>query len=313
MRNPSERDQPKAIDALINGLVDYAGLFPPAGEGMRTALENYSSYLYGDDCAALGRFIVPVSRLGELEQQGADLLPRDSGKRPWALSVLLPGDAAESLADVLDFNHRHLMPESGRAVIDVVELKASAPAEIVHQSATIPKSLTAYFEIPVSGDVGSMVDAIAGVGRCAKIRTGGVTPDAFPPPESVIVFIAECLRARVPFKATAGLHHPLKGEYRLTYEVGSPTWTMYGYLNVFLAAAFLHTGQSEEMALQVLGETDPASFVFRDHSFAWRDLRLSTAQIRAAREFAISFGSCSFREPIGELAGLTRTTTNANQ
>ncbi|HST07500.1 MAG TPA: hypothetical protein VLJ83_04975, partial [Gemmatimonadaceae bacterium] len=149
-------------------------------------------------------------------------------------------------------------------------------------------------------------------GRSAKIRTGGVTPDAFPPPVAVVAFIEECLRARVPFKATAGLHHPLRGEYRLTYESGSPTWTMYGYLNVFLAAVLLHSGESREVALQVLEESDPASFVFSENFLTWRGRRLTSAQVRAAREFAISFGSCSFREPIDELAALTRTTTNAN-
>ena len=309
----SERRNSTTIDALIDGLVDYAGLFPPAGENMRTALENYSSYVNGDDRAALGRFIVPVSRLDELDEKGADLLPRVSGSRPWRLSVLVAGDAAEGLPDILEFNRRHSSPGGGKAVIDVVELKATTASDIAHQSATIGKSLTAYFEIPLSGDVHGLVHAIAGAGRRAKIRTGGVTPDAFPPPDSVVGFIAQCLRAPVPFKATAGLHHPLKGEYRLSYESGSATWTMYGYLNVFLAAALLHSGESEDIALDVLGESDPASFVFGDDSLTWRDHRLSAAQIRAAREFAISFGSCSFREPIDELAVLTRTTTNAKQ
>ena len=307
------RGNPNAIGALVKGLVDYAGLFPPAGESMRTALENYSSYLRGDDRAALGRFIVPVSRLGELEEKGDDLLPRDAGSGPWLLSALLAGDAAVGLPEILAFNGRHSSSANGKALIDVVELKATTASEVVHQSASLGDSLTAYFEIPVSGDVGSLVDAIAGAGRRAKIRTGGVTPDAFPPPEAVVDFIAECLRARVPFKATAGLHHPLRGEYRLSYESGSPTGTMYGYLNVFLAAALLHSGESRDAALQILEESDPSSLVFEGDSLAWRDLRLDAARIRAAREFAISFGSCSFREPIDELAALTRTTKNANQ
>lgn len=309
----AQRGNSTAIAALVKGLVDYAGLFPPAGESMRTALENYSSYIRGDDRAALGRFIVPVSRLGELEEKGADLLPRGSGAGPWLLSALLAGDATEGLPQILAFNSRHSLSANGKALIDVVELKATTASEIVHQSASLGDLLTAYFEIPVSGDVATLVAAIAGAGRRAKIRTGGVTPDAFPPPGAVVDFIAECLRARVPFKATAGLHHPLRGEYRLSYESGSPTWRMYGYLNVFLAAALLHSGESREAALQILEESDPSSLVFSGDSVAWRDVRLDTAQIRAAREFAISFGSCSFREPIDELAGLTRTTTNANQ
>ena len=71
----------KAVDALLAGLVDYAGLFPPASEDMRDALENYASYRASDDRSALGRFIVPVSRLKELEGRGAEVDGRGSARR----------------------------------------------------------------------------------------------------------------------------------------------------------------------------------------------------------------------------------------
>ena len=45
-------------DALLNGLIDYAGLFPPAGEDMRTAVHNYADYLRSPDRSAPGRFVV---------------------------------------------------------------------------------------------------------------------------------------------------------------------------------------------------------------------------------------------------------------
>ena len=80
----------KAVDALLSGLVDYAGLFPPASQGMREALENYASYRKGEDRSALGRFIVPVSRLKELETVGRDLLPVAPKAEPCVLSVLFP-------------------------------------------------------------------------------------------------------------------------------------------------------------------------------------------------------------------------------
>ena len=42
----------------------------------------------------------------------------------------------------------------------------------------------------------------------AKLRTGGVVPEAFPKSLDIIRFVRTCAAANVPFKATAGLHHP---------------------------------------------------------------------------------------------------------
>jgi hypothetical protein len=147
---------------------------------------------------------------------------------------------------------------------------------------------------------------VARVGARAKIRTGGLTPESIPPAAEVIAFIAACHREGVPFKATAGLHHPVRGSYRLTYEADSPVGTMYGFLNVFVAAALLYTGESEATAIAALEESDPATFGFEDDAIVWRDKRITAGQIQASRQiFAISFGSCSFREPIDELALLS--------
>ena len=302
----------KSIDALLTGLVDYAGLFPPASEDMRPALENYAAYLRGSDRKALGRFIVPISRLQELEESGSDLMPRGPKSRSWHLSVLISEDVRAARGEILKFNRRHSSASSkggarGRVVIDVAELKASTVGEIDHQCADLPPSITAYFEIPSGGDVSSLVKALARVSARAKIRTGGVTPEAFPPAHTIIDFMSACRRETVPFKATAGLHHPVRGEYRLTFESNSKKWMMYGFLNVFIGAVLLYAGESDDTALSELEESDPSAFSFEEEEIQWRDKPIAAEQIRAARaEFAISFGSCSFREPIDELARLTR-------
>ena len=302
----------KSIDALLTGLVDYAGLFPPASEDMRPALENYAAYLRGSDRKALGRFIVPISRLQELEESGSDLMPRGPKSRSWHLSVLISEDVRAARGEILKFNRRHSSASSkggarGRVVIDVAELKASTVGEIDHQRADLPPGITAYFEIPSSGDVSSLVKALARVSARAKIRTGGVTPEAFPPAHAIIDFMSACRRETVAFKATAGLHHPVRGEYRLTYESNSQKWMMYGFLNVFIAAVLLYAGGSDDTALSELEESEASAFSFEEDEIQWRDKRITVDRIRAARaEFAISFGSCSFREPINELARLTR-------
>jgi hypothetical protein len=305
----------RSVDALLAGLVDYAGLFPPASEDMRPALESYASYFESENRKALGRFIVPISRLKELDQEGSNLMPRDKTSNAWHLSVLVAEDVRAAAEEILKFNRRHSTESRhGQAVIDVAELKASKADEIGQQRRDLPQALTAYFEIPVTTDVSPLVESIAKVGARAKVRTGGVTPEAFPPAEAVIDFMATCQREAVPFKATAGLHHPIRGEYRLTYESGGPKGTMYGFVNVFVAAGLLYAGESEDTAIAALQESDASAFTFEDDAIQWRDKRLSLEQIVASRsEFAISFGSCSFREPVDELAHLTRNARSVNQ
>jgi hypothetical protein len=297
-------------DALLNGLIDYAGLFPPAGEDMRTAVHNYAEYLRGPDRAALGRFIVPLARLAEFEDAAGHLLPREPTDDPWRISVLIADDVRTAVDQMRDFNGRHESgARRGSAIIDVAELKAGTIEEIAIQHRDLPRNFTSYFEIPLSIDVEPLVAAIAEISSRAKMRTGGLTAEAFPSPESIVDFMIACHAHGVAFKATAGLHHPIRAEYRYTYEVDSPRGVMYGYLNVFVTAALIAAGESEDVAVAALEEANPSAFEFHDAYLQWRDKRITTEQFTAVRErSAISFGSCSFTEPINELVPLIRST-----
>lgn len=295
-----------AAQILLDGLVDYAGLFPPASESMRPAVEKYATYLSGPDRAALGRFIVPVGRLAEFESEARELMPRGEKSEPWRLSVLV-GESSPAVAEqLLKFNCHHWSGSAdGHAIIDAVELKATTAEEIEAHHRQLPSFFRRYFEIPLGGDVEGLVRAIERVGGRAKARTGGVTRDAFPPARDILSFLAACANENVAFKATAGLHHPLRGRYNLTYEAGSEAGTMYGFLNVFLAAALLRGGESESTILKVLEEADGRAFEFSEDAITWRGHRVDASNLRAVRiGFAISFGSCSFREPVDELTAL---------
>lgn len=274
---------------------------------MRTAVERYAEYRIGEDRAALGRFIVPFSRLRELEAAAKDLLPRGPESEPWRLSVLVVGDPTAVGVGLLKFNDRHRPGSShGHAVVDVVELKAETVEDIARQRTEIPRFFTLYFEIPARRSLASFVGAIAKVGARAKIRTGGITQDAFPAAGDILAFLRACRDRSVVFKATAGLHHPVRGKFRLTYQPNSPLGVMYGFLNVFLAAAFVHFDLPPESAHGVLEETDGNAFALTDETISWRDVTLDVGQIKAFRaESAASFGSCSFREPIDEVARLS--------
>lgn len=313
----AEHRDPGAIHTLMSGLIDYAGLFPPAKLDMRTSVENYARYLASGDAWMLGRFICPVSRLEEFRTASTDLLPQNPDDAPWPISAILDGDADENLDSVFAFNHEHAKPEHGLANIDAVEIKSPSPEAIDDALDLIPEEVFPFFEIPVlptptetgsfhAPDIRGFVAALAGSDAGAKIRTGGVSAEMIPAPEIVADFLLTCAQADVPFKATAGLHHPIRAHYPLTYEPGAPMGCMHGFLNVFLTAALIKSHKLPlESAVAILEDTSPESFGFGDDQANWKSHGIDTAHLALAREtFCLSYGSCSFTEPTDELRQL---------
>ena len=284
--------------ALLARVVDYAGLFPPAALSMRDAVAEYAQQRRSANAWMLGRFVVPVTRLDELASAGAN---GEHDGAAWPISALVGADPAGDVQVIDAFNARH----AGRLVVDAVELRAATAEAIDFALSQRRDKLEHYVEIPIDEDPRPLLTAIAAHGARAKVRTGGVTPDAFPTPPALARFIVSCAALGVPFKATAGLHHPLRGEQPLTYESGATAATMFGFLGVFAAAVLARSGADEATVTQVLEERDAGAFAFTDESLRWRDRELDAARVSdARREFALSFGSCSFREPVADLRRL---------
>ena len=283
-----------ALRALLAGLVDYAGLFPPAALNMPSAVRSYAEYAASDEAWILGRFVVPSAHLDAFrEARSADAL-RDQPE--WHLSALVGANVDADVERVRAFNEAM----AGRAHVDTIEGKATT-TEGVAAIADHAPDFRAFVEIPLSG-FSPLLDVIRDRGLNAKVRTGGVTRDAFPEPEALLEFMERACNVNVPFKATAGLHHAMRGDYRLTYEEDSPKGAMFGFLNVFLTAAFVHAGMTEGAALAFLLERDVKKVFVSSSAIRWADRTVSTNDIRAARDcVAVSFGSCSFREPVDEL------------
>lgn len=284
------------LRTLLDGLIDYAGLFPPAALPMPEAVRNYAAYRAGPDRWALGRFVVPAERLPELERAAEGLAA--PGDR-WLLSVLVGANDAGQVEAARAFNARHAA--SRDLVADVLEGRAGSTEGVAALAAARP-GFTLFIEVPADPDPAPLIEAIGAAGARAKVRTGGVTTDAFPGAAQVARFLAACIRLGVPFKATAGLHHPIRAEYPLTYAPDAPRGMMFGYLNVFLAAALLHGGGSEADATQLLEETRLDAFSFSDHGVSWDGHRFTLADLAASRRFALGVGSCSFDEPLDDLA-----------
>jgi hypothetical protein len=285
-----------ALRTLLTGAIDYAGLFPPAALPMRDAVRNYASYLDSTDAWALGRFVVPVARLAEFHASAATVLPRPES--PWRLSALAGPAGAGDWTAVESFAGKN-------AIADALELRVNSPDDVRAAAARLPKELDVFYEIPIADDPGQLVAAIARAAGNAKVRTGGVTADAFPRTADLARFIVTCAHAAVPFKATAGLHHPLRGTYRLTYDADSPPGEMFGFVNVLLAAAFARAGLAASDVAELLEERTPTAFRFLSDGVGWRGHGVSmNALVETRAALALSFGSCSFTEPIEELEAL---------
>ena len=247
-----------SVKALFWQLIDYAGLFPPAGLGLSEVARNYERYRTSAESWILNRLILP------------EALRRDVTIGPgWRVSLLVDQGEPEG----------PLPPE-----IETFESKSSGEY-----------SRPVYLEGPASRAGGAFL----------KLRTGGVLPENIPPSEQVADFLCQAAANRQPFKATAGLHHAIRAVRPLTYAADSPRAMMHGFLNLFAAAAFVWHGAGRATALAILNETDPHAFLFSDGALTWNGRSLSIAQIQSARrDFAHSFGSCSFQEPIADLREL---------
>jgi hypothetical protein len=293
---------PASIKVLLNGIIDYAGTFPPASLPLQEALSSYISARRSAENWLLGRLVLPAGSLDEFERLviAADL----AGVAPLAVTAILGGDTssqAQQLDAVVAFNKRLV----GRAVIESVEFPPLSPSNIRQMRPRVSGALEAFFEVPVDAELERRVGAISLVGGSAKVRTGGVTPGAFPGPEDLARFIGGCDDAGIPFKATAGLHHAVRGSHRLTYDAGSPESPMYGFLNVCLAAALVRSGAALEEVADALGESSADAFQFREDTLVWRQRTIGTTALAETRQRLFrSFGSCAFREPIDELAAL---------
>lgn len=290
-----------AIDALLDGLVDYAGLFPPASLDMDAMVESYATALAGDCAWMMGRIIVPAVALGDFERAAAAMLPGHEEDEPWCVSALVRANEMDAdLESIAIFNDTHEEPSNGLALIDAIEVKASDADGIEAIASNLPEGLFAFVEIPIDGDPRGLLAALAGDGLGAKIRTGGMSPELYPGIKDVAKFIVHAHGAQVPFKATAGMHHPLPND-----NPSVPARQL-GFVNVFAAAALAQVAQLDQDAVcEVLELADPDDFVFDGAVLHVGTYALTSAQLEACRlTLGTSFGSCSIDEPWNDLIAL---------
>jgi hypothetical protein len=276
-------------------VVDYAGTFPPARLDMTSALKLYGSYLSSPHSWMLDKLILPLASL----RGSSDLFPELSVRNvpsAWSLSVIVP-------AEDLDTFHPPELEAFHRQRICIVSIEVSAcDPEAIRKPPHVRRET--FFEVPLVPGAGARLDAIARAGCGAKVRTGGLEPRAFPSAGELASFLFACSERQIPFKATAGLHHPFRSARKLGKEAGGAEVVMHGFVNLAVTACLLNAGViGMREAIEVLEERDPREFVFEEHAVEWRGRRVGVREIEEARRsFFRSFGACSFEEPLEGLS-----------
>ena len=224
-------------------LIDHAPLFPPASMDMQAAVAEDTRARAGEQAWMLARFVCPASRLRELE---AEL----GGAEPPKISAVADGG---------DWATTPLPVEA---------------VEIVGPPDFDPPGVDVFCEVPLDENWRDTLAAVAAAGGKGKLRCGG---KYVPTVDEVAAFFAAARDLELPFKATAGLHHPVRSERE------------HGFLNFLTAADRAAAGADEAELREILATTDAGAL---------------TTGSAAGRALFVSIGSCSFAEPVEDLQEL---------
>ncbi len=270
-------------EVMLEGFIDFAGLYPPANLEMQATVDKWASFLKSEDSWMLARLIIPVNRLDEFKECAKNLLPTLE-EEMWQLSMLLPPAGSDTfekaVQTTIDFNI-----ESCGAVANVVEFKATTTEEIDFALSILHDDLFPFIELPIEEDPRGLIACLSGSIAGAKVRTGGITPDLYPASNLLARFIHSCAFAGQAFKATAGMHYPCQHKNETVGVLE------YGFLSVLqaTAAASIHNATVEEVE-NILNASEPVFSAFTESQLE---------QVRA--ELFNSLGTCSFDDPREDL------------
>jgi hypothetical protein len=297
-----------SLRALLNQAIDYAGMFPPCDLPLEPALRNEASYVRSPEAWILNGFVLPIGQFNAATKFVSQFDP----SHPLRVAALGPKTAnVEGFLDALKDASAavHSFSRSDGNLISVSHLEMFLPGDVdsasFKEARSIVGELLVFWEAPPER-AEQTVALIAGhkfdddtTTFGYKLRTGGVTADAFPTSAQIARALVAAATHQLPIKFTAGLHHPIR---QFRDEVKTK---MHGFLNVLGAAVFAAEHHWEaDQAVTMLEDEDPRSFSFTDDFFAWREWKIDTERLQYRRKFVKSFGSCSFDEPRDDLRGL---------
>lgn len=316
-----------ALRALMTGVIDYAGLFPPAKLSLADAMAEYLAIRESPERWMLGRFVVAAERAGELTRWSREFADAKHRLRlaVTGISSASIGEFPDSLRSTLQHAERlvnawksppidlslelRLPDEIATADIERIPQLLDDTVDRIRQSLKVQ---SVFLEVPSLLDNESLLRTLTReIGARSsekprrpilglKLRTGGLTPEMFPTVSQVADVVESCAAWHCPWKATAGLHHPLR------HADAELETTMHGFLNVLMASTLAITDKVSRVELEeVLSETDANAFQFDGARVSWKDREVDLQDIESNRNGGFqSFGSCSFDEPRDDLKRL---------
>jgi hypothetical protein len=294
-----------SLKALLAHSVDYAGMFPPCSLDLEPALINQAEYVRSQDAWMLSAFVLSIEQFDAVKQ----LLSQFDAHHPLRVAALGPKtQSAHAFLEVIEEADAAIRSLSKHNVdlISISHLEMFLPHDVdvalLNEARSILGDLPVFWEAPpdraeqtiaLLAEFNSDADS-ATFGY--KLRTGGVTAEAFPTSAQIAKALVTPATHQLPIKFTAGLHHPLR-QYRQEVQT-----KMHGFLNVLGAAVLAaeHRWDVHQTAT-MLEDENTNSFSFTNDFFAWREWQIDTKRLQYRRRFAVSFGSCSFDEPRDDL------------
>lgn len=277
------------VRTLLQGVIDFAGMFPPKQLLARAAIQLYKQHHASPFRHVLGRLVIPGNRVDDVEQRALHDFRFD---RCMQISMTTTAQEfnAQILGKVRRFNEYCRRPDVGHAVIDSFEVRVDEVSDIAGVCGMVPPQ-SVFIETPMMLDPNVTIKSIKEAGVGMKLRLGSL-----PPAVDVARFIRLCAGSDVRFKATQGLHNPWT-------EQSAGEVTHYGFLNLLIASAIAITSDTipvEDIATILC---DPTVIEIGEDRIQLPEGRsLGIHDIKRAREGGmVSFGSCSFEEPTDAL------------
>ena len=297
-----------SLRALLTHSIDYAGMFPPCNLELESALKKQADYVRSDDAWMLNAFVLAVGQFDAAKQ----LLSQFDPQRPLRVSALGPRtknaadfreELEETVASIRSFSVHNV------DLVSVVQLEMFLPHDVelafLKEVRAVIGNLPTFWEAPperMERTIALLAELNSDVDKPTfgfKLRTGGVTADAFPTSQEIAKALVTPATHQVPIKFTAGLHHPIR-QYRDEVQT-----KMHGFLNVLGAAVLAaeHKWDAHQTAA-MLEDENAESFSFDDEFLAWHEWKIDIKRLKDRRKFVTSFGSCSFDEPREDLRAL---------
>jgi hypothetical protein len=278
---------------LLAGLLDDASLFPPASLTMPKALAAHRKHAVAWYSALCGPFVCGQDQLADLR-----IALSAAAATSIDISLIVPAGAS-AVAEALD-----AVARDPRLRLRAVEVPIARDGDPVRAASAVAHALdnaplaaaAAYIEIPVRAVAdpktrNELLAAIGGRGYRAKLRTGGVTADAFPDEATLAACLHAVVDRRLPFKCTAGLHHAVR------HTATDTGFEHHGFLNVLLAVAAADGGADTTHLADLLAERDPDRVAAKVGA-------IGPGLAGDVRALFTAFGTCSTDEPVADLVGL---------